>query len=109
MSGIKPPELQRFYDSLAARGLSPEKLADIIQRSRPAVTRVLNGSRRRGPIWKKLLPYLSADEVALLDVAHCSPWNSKRVAKRPKWTISKAITFKAHNLRKEFHQWLATG
>jgi hypothetical protein len=85
MSGIKPPELQKFYDSLAARDMGPDKLAEIIKRDRTTVTRVLNGSRRRGPVWKLLTPYLSADEVALLDVAHRSPWNTKRVQKRPTW------------------------
>lgn len=85
MSGIKPPELQKFYDSLSERGTSIEKLANAIKRSRPTVTRVLNGSRRRGPVWRKLTPLLTAEEIALLNVAHCSPWNTNRIAKRPTW------------------------
>lgn len=88
MSGIKPAELTKFYDSLKARDMSPEKLAAIIERSRPAVTRVLSGSRRRGPIWNKLLPFLTPEEITLLDVAHRSPWNAKRVAKRPRWATA---------------------
>lgn len=85
MSGLKPPEQTQFHRRLHDRGVDLSQLAEAINVSRPALTRVLNGSRRRGPIWKKVLPHLQPEEVALLDVAHCHPWNKKRVSKRPKW------------------------
>ena len=49
------------------------------------MTRVLNGSRRRGPVWAKLQTILTAEEIQLLDVAQSSTWNSARVARRPRW------------------------
>lgn len=85
MSGIKPRELQKFYDSLRARGVTLRQLAELTERTRPTITRVINGTRRRGPAWKRLVKYLTPEEVALLDVAHRSPWNTQRIAKRPTW------------------------
>ncbi|HLP07924.1 MAG TPA: hypothetical protein VK178_07140 [Opitutaceae bacterium] len=61
------------------------KLADMVGRSRATVTRVLNGSRRRGPVWTKLAALLTEDERRLLDVAQCATWNNERVARRPRW------------------------
>lgn len=85
MSGIKPPELNLFFAKLKERGRDAGMLADLLGVSRPAVTRVLNGSRRWGPIGRKLEPLLTAEEMALLHVAHRSPWNNRRVEKRPRW------------------------
>ncbi|MFA6959925.1 MAG: hypothetical protein WC205_04140 [Opitutaceae bacterium] len=90
MSGIKPNELNLFFASLHARGLDTAVLAEICGCSRPSLTRVLNGSRKRGPIWRRVSRHLLASEIALLDVAHCSPWNTHRVAKRPVWNSEKA-------------------
>src|SRR6476646_469241 len=89
MSGFKPPELSRFYRLLHARGMDTDLLASLVGRSRTTVTRVLNGSRRRGPAWRAIQPYLLSDERALLDVAHSSTWNARRVARRPHWTPEK--------------------
>lgn len=89
MSGIKPIELTQFYSRIEARGITVLKLCEICGRSRPTVTRMLNGSRRRGPVWKKIEAALMPEELALLDVALCSPWNSARVAKRPVWNAAK--------------------
>jgi len=86
MSGLKPPELNRFYHCLAARGVTTETLASQVGVSRTALCRVLNGSRRRGPIWRRVAALLPATEIALLDVAHCHPWNKKRVQARPRWS-----------------------
>lgn len=85
MSGIKSPELQAFYRSLHARGLDVRALAEQLKLSRGAVTRVICGLRRRGPIWAKLAPLLTEHERALLDVEHRATWN-KRAKKRPAWT-----------------------
>ena len=89
MSGLRPNELNLFFASLHARGLDTAVLAEICGCSRPSLTRVLNGSRKRGPIWRRVSRHLTASEIALLDVAHCSPWNNRRVAKRPRWTPEK--------------------
>lgn len=85
MSGMKPPELSQFFARLKERNRDAGTLADLLGLSRPAVTRVLNGLRRWGPIGRKLEPLLTAEEMRLLDVAHRSPWNTRRVAKRPRW------------------------
>lgn len=85
MSGLKPFEMNQFYDSLASRGLNTSRLAEQINVSRPALCRVLNGSRRRGPIWNRVAPLLTEHERALLDVAHRHPWNKKRLLARPRW------------------------
>lgn len=90
MAGLKPPEMNRFYAKIHERGLDTAKLAEQVGRSRSIVTRVLNGSKRRGATWKRLCALLTPDEIALLDVAHRSPWNIRRVAARPKWTQEKA-------------------
>ena len=90
MAGMKPPELNQFYMLLHARGVDVEHLAARLQVSRPTLTRVLNGSRRRGRIWVRVRPMLTEEECRLLDVAHCSPWNMKRVENRPRWTPEKA-------------------
>lgn len=86
MSGLKPPELTRFYHCLASRHLTTEFLAAEVGVSRTALCRVLNGSRRRGPIWRRVEAFLTTEEKALLDVAHCHPWNKKRLQARPKWS-----------------------
>lgn len=93
MSGLRPVEMDQFYRRLHGRGLDTAGLADLVNASRPAVTRVLNGARRRGPLWLKVAAHLQPAEIALLDVAHCHPWNNKRVEKRPKWTPEKAEAF----------------
>ena len=85
MSGLKPPSLADFYRSLHARGVTTGDLAARIGVARPTVTRVINGLRRRGPVWAKVARELTAAEIALLDVAQCHPWNKARVAKRPRW------------------------
>lgn len=90
MSGIKPHELTLFFARIHLRGLDTKKLAELVGCSRPTVTRILNGSRRRNWLWKRIAQHLTAEEVALLDVAHCSPWNNRRMAKRPRWTPDKA-------------------
>lgn len=95
MSGLRPIELDYFFARLHARGLDTVKLAAAVNLSRPTVTRVLNGSRRRGHVWKKLLPFLTPREIELLDVAHGSPWNKKRVENRPRWTPEKSLLLAA--------------
>jgi hypothetical protein len=85
MSGLKPPEMSAFYRKIQARGLTTEILANQLSVTRPALCRVLNGSRRRGFIWKKVTELLTPEELALLDVAHRHPWNRKRTLARPKW------------------------
>lgn len=85
MSGLKPFEMNRFYECLARRGLDTAKLAEKINVSRTALCRVFNGSRRRGPIWRRVAPLLTEEERALLDVAHRHPWNKKRLLSRPRW------------------------
>lgn len=85
MSGLRPYEMNRFYSMLAARGLDTATLAEQVGVSRPALCRVFNGSRRRGPIWRRVAPLLTEAERALLDVAQCHPWNRKRLAGRPRW------------------------
>ena len=96
MSGFKPPELSQFYRQFHARQapdgrrMDTAVLAELVGVARPSVTRVLNGARRRGPLWPKIARHLTAEEIALLDVAHASTWNTRRVAKRPKWTPEKA-------------------
>lgn len=97
MSGLRPIEMDLFFRRLHDRGLDAGKLAAALNLSRPTVTRVLNGSRRRGHVWRKLLPLLTPEEVALLDVAHCSTWNKKRVDNRPRWTPEKAAALTAEN------------
>jgi transcriptional regulator with XRE-family HTH domain len=88
MSGFKPPELSQFYRSLRARGLVTAQLAEMVGVTRPALTRVLNGARRPGPIFNRVAAHLTAEELRLLHVAHSSTWNTRRVAKRPRWTAS---------------------
>ena len=90
MSGLRPIQMEQFYRRLHNRGLDTTELAKRVNASRPAVTRVLNGARRRGPLWVKLLTHLLPEEVALLDVAQSHPWNNRRVNNRPKWTAEKA-------------------
>lgn len=101
MSGMKPPELNQFYASLQARGKDADLLALAIGVSRPALTRVLNGSRRWGAIGRKVEPLLTAEELRLLDVAHRSPWNARRVAKRPRWVPEKVRRGAAPARRRE--------
>ena len=89
MAGLRPIEMERFYRKLGERGLTVNDIAAAVGRNRSTVTRVLNGSRRRGPIWKKIERILMPSEIALLDVALCSPWNNRRAARRPVWTPEK--------------------
>lgn len=89
MSGIKPPELNQFYAKIHARGIDVDKLCEICGRSRATVIRMLNGSRRRGPAWPRIEAALMPEELRLLDVALRSPWNTARVAKRPRWNPAK--------------------
>lgn len=89
MSGLRPIEMERFYKRLHARGLDTSKLAALVGRSRARVTEVLNGSRRRGALWKRLAAHLEPEEIALLDVVQSHTWNKKRVARRPAWTAEK--------------------
>lgn len=89
MSGHKPTPLQDFYTSFHNRGLTTDLLAEFVGRSRVTVTRMLNGSRRRGPIWPKIESQLTAKEIALLDVAHSVTWNTKNLLKRPEWPGAK--------------------
>ncbi len=98
MSGLKQPELTKFYASLQRRGRDAGLLADFIGVSRPALTRVLNGTRRRGNIWLKVVPLLTPEEVALLDVAHRSLWNNSALLKRPVWTPEKAARLRVPEL-----------
>jgi hypothetical protein len=95
MSGLKPPALSDFYRSLHARGESTTSLAAAIGRARSVVTKILNGDRRRGPAWAKLKPLLTAKEIALLDVVQSPTWNTRRLAKRPRWTPAKAAQLTA--------------
>lgn len=97
MSGLKPPELNQFYAKLAARGLDTTDIAAAVGRSRTAVCKVLNGSTRRGPLWKRIERLLMPSEIALLDVAHRSPWNTQRIAKRPRWTPAKAAVLAGYH------------
>lgn len=96
MSGIKPLELTEFYRRLhsrrapSGRRMDTFVLADLSGMSRPTVTRILNGSRRRGPSWPKIARHLTPEELALLDVAHFSTWNTQRAARRSRWTAEKA-------------------
>jgi len=85
MSGLRPFEITRFYARLRARGTNSTKLAAQVGVGRPALCRVLNGSRRRGPIWRRVMQLLTPDEIALLDVAQSHAWNRQRIAKRPRW------------------------
>lgn len=92
MSGFKPPELSEFYRLLHNRGVDTATLANAIGVSRPALTRVLNGARRQGPIFKRVAALLTPRELRLLHVAHSSTWNTRRVEKRPRWTAEKAAS-----------------
>lgn len=93
MSGLRHEAMRQFYARLHARGYDTEKLANDVGRSRPTVTRILNGSRRRGPAWKAITAHLTPEELALLDVAQCDPWNKKRIMSRPRWAkVAKRFT-----------------
>jgi transcriptional regulator with XRE-family HTH domain len=95
MAGLRPIEMEQFYRRLRERGLTVDDLAAAVGRDRTTVTRVLNGSRRRGPLWKKLERILMPSEVELLDVALRSSWNNRRVERRPVWTPEKAARLTA--------------
>lgn len=88
MSGFRPIELDHFFRRLHGRGLDTAALARAVGRSRATVTRVLNGSRRRGPVWEKLAALLKPEEIQLLDVAQASTWNTRRVQRRPSWSTA---------------------
>lgn len=92
MSGFKPPELAQFYRRLHARGLDTTKLAERVGVTRSALTRVLNGARRPGPIFKRVSAHLTAEELELLHVAQSSTWNTRRVEKRPRWNPAKLVS-----------------
>lgn len=94
MAGFKPPELSEFYRKLHARGLDLSSLAAAVGRNTCTVSRVINGSRRRGPVWKKLQTVLLPEEIKLLDVAKSSTWNTHRIARQPRWTPELASTLK---------------
>lgn len=81
----KPPELYEFYRLLRERLMDTGKLAAVLNVSRPAVTRVLNGARRRGPLWPKVVALLKPLEIAALEAAHQTRWAKDRISKRPKW------------------------
>lgn len=85
MSGLKPPQIYTFHQKLRERGLNVKLLAEQIGVSRPTLTRVLIGSRRRGHVWEKVKPHLLPAEIELLDVALRHPWNNRRIANRPRW------------------------
>lgn len=85
MSGHKPTPLQEFYTSLHNRGLTTALIADFLVVKRVRVTRILNGSRRRGHLWPLIAEQLTAKEIALLDVAHSVTWNTKNILKRSTW------------------------
>lgn len=74
--------------------MSVNALAEAVGRDHSTVSRVLNGARRRGPIWRRLEQLLLPAELALLDVARGSTWVEKRVAKRPRWTPEKAAVLR---------------
>lgn len=95
MAGLRPIELDHFYARLHARNLDTTVLAEIVGCSRPALTRVLNGARKRGPIWRRVARHLHAEEIALLDVAHRSPWNNRRTSRRPTWNTQTAAAVAA--------------
>lgn len=86
MSGIKPIALSDFYRKIHARGMDTKVLAEFCRRNPSSIFRVLNGSRRRGPLWKRIQQYLTPAEIALLDVAECSMKNIRLRKKRPQWT-----------------------
>lgn len=90
MSGLRPVELDQFYRRLHDRDLSTVALAKLVGRNACTVSRVLNGSRRKGPVWARIKEHLLPEEIELLHVAECSTWNKKRVENRPKWTPEKA-------------------
>lgn len=85
MSGLRPHTMTLFFKRLHRRGVFVADLARAVGRNRATVTRVLNGSRRRGPLWPKLKELLQPEEIELLDVALRDSWNKERIAKRPKW------------------------
>ncbi len=85
MSGHKPTPLQEFYTSFHNRGRTVALLADVLEVPRVRVTRILNGSRRRGHLWPAIAEQLTAREIKLLDVAHSVTWNTRNLLKRPTW------------------------
>lgn len=85
MSGLMPYEMLQFYRRLRARGVTTSTLAVQVGVSRPRLCQVLNGARRRGPIWARVQPLLEPEEIRLLDVVQRHPWNKQRIKKRPKW------------------------
>lgn len=91
MSGLRPVEMDQFYHRLHDRGLSTTELARMVGRNACTVSRVLSGSRRKGPLWRRLSALLTEEERQLLHVAECSAWNKKRVENRPKWTPEKTL------------------
>src|SRR6185437_8383075 len=95
MSGLRPVELDQFYRRLHDRGLSTTALALQVGRNACTVSRVLNGSRRKGPLWRRLSALLTIEEKQLLHVAESSTWNKKRVESRPRWTPEKATSLAA--------------
>jgi hypothetical protein len=87
MSGMKPLPLTEFYRSLRARGATTDTLAAALGVSGGAVRRILGGHRRKGHLWPKLARLLTERELRLLaDVEQCAAWNTRRAAKRPRWT-----------------------
>lgn len=91
MSGIKPLPLTEFYRSLHARGETSESLAQKLNVSRSVLCKMIGLlKRRRGRAWEHLQTLLTDRERRLLsDVAQCSSWNLRQLAKRPRWNAEK--------------------
>lgn len=96
MSGHKPTPLQDFYTSFHNRGRTAQLVADFLEVKRVSVTRILNGSRRRGHLWPRIAEQLTPKEIQLLDVAHSVTWNTKNLLKRPTWkeAVASAVAAK---------------
>jgi transcriptional regulator with XRE-family HTH domain len=103
MSGIKPLELNQFYRKLHARGMTTTKLAELVGRARPTLSRVLNGYRRRGPVWLRIRQHLTPDEIALLDSAMRS---SDCVANKPSRKLERARYYAANKDKMDARSWV---
>jgi hypothetical protein len=97
MSGIKPQPLAEFYRLLHARGETTGTLATKLCISGGALRRVIGGHRRRGHLWRKLAPLLTAKEISLLkDVEQSSTWNARRQLAGSRWTKAKQAMLAAN-------------
>lgn len=70
MSGLRPESMRQFYARLHARGENTTTLGAAVGRNRSTVTRLLTGSRRRGPAWKALARYSPPRR------SPCSTWHN---------------------------------